>query len=92
MAVSGCWAFAVMKLPTWCVSVVMGSKGDGVTVLERGGWHVPLNEWLSTLLERSSHEHHLCGVDVNGRHTLWVLCQWLFTISFGQLCLQMVLL
>ena len=35
MAVSGCLAFAVMTLPTWCVSVVMGSKGEGVIVLER---------------------------------------------------------
>ena len=35
MAVTGCLAFAVMTLPTWCVSVVMEGKSDGVIVLER---------------------------------------------------------
>ena len=35
MAVTGCLAFAVMTLPTWCVSVVMGGKSEGVIVLER---------------------------------------------------------
>ena len=43
MAVSGCFAFAVMKLPTWCVSVVMRGKSEGVIVLERevdGTWHL----------------------------------------------------
>ena len=35
MAVSGCLAFGVMALPTWCVSVVMGGKSEGVIVLER---------------------------------------------------------
>ena len=42
MAVSGCLAFGVMTLPTWCVSVVMGGKSEGVVVLERGvdgTWH-----------------------------------------------------
>ena len=34
MAVSGCLAFAVMTLPTWCVSVVMGGKSGSVIVLE----------------------------------------------------------
>ena len=35
MAVSVCLAFAVMTHPTWCVSVVMESKSEGVIVLER---------------------------------------------------------
>ena len=35
MAVFECLAFGVMTLPTWCVSVVMGCKSDGVIVLER---------------------------------------------------------
>ena len=35
MAVYGCLAFTVMTRPTWCVSVVMGGKGEGVIVLER---------------------------------------------------------
>ena len=60
-------AFAVMTPPTWCVSVVMGGKSDGVIVLERGEWHMALVEWLSTQLERQSHEHRL-HVDVNGKH------------------------
>ena len=33
---------------------------------ERGGWHMTLVEWLSTLLERPSHEHYLWGV----------VCKW----------------
>ena len=68
MAMSGCLAFAVMTLPTWCVSVVREGKSDGVIVLERevdGRWH-----WLNdqaTQLDRQSHGHHLCGVSVNGK-------------------------
>ena len=41
MAMSGCLAFAVMTLPTWCVSVVREGKSEGVIVLERYGWHMP---------------------------------------------------
>ena len=61
VVVFGCLAFAVMTHPTWCVSVVMESKSEGVIELERGGWHMTLVEWLSTPLERPSHKHHLCG-------------------------------
>ena len=61
MAVSGCLAFAVMTLPTWCVSVVRKGKSEGLIVLERGGWQITLVEWLSTPFERPSHEHNLCG-------------------------------
>ena len=68
MVMSGCLAFGVMTLPTWCVSVVREGKSDGVIVLERevdGRWH-----WLNdqaTQLDRQSHGHHLCGVSVNGK-------------------------
>ena len=34
MTVYGCLVFAVMALPTLCVSVVMGGKSEGVIVLE----------------------------------------------------------
>ena len=68
IAVSGCLAFVVMTLATWYVSVVRRSKSDGVIVLKRGGWHMTLVEWLRTPLERQSHEHHLWGIDVNGKH------------------------
>ena len=37
VAVSGCFAFVVMTLPTWCVSVVMGGKSEGVVELEVDG-------------------------------------------------------
>ena len=35
MTVYECLVFAVMALPTLCVSVVMGGKSGGVIVLER---------------------------------------------------------
>ena len=49
-----------------------------------GGWHMALVEWLSTPFKRPSHEHHLCRVDVDGkhkewkagRHTWWALWLW----------------
>ena len=56
MAVSECLAFGVMTLPTWCVSVVMGGKSEGVVVLERGvdgTWHW-LNDWA-----RHWRDHHM---------------------------------
>ena len=34
MVVFGCLAFAVMTLPIWYVSVVMGGKSEGVIMLE----------------------------------------------------------
>ena len=46
LAVSGCLVFAVMTLPTWCVSVVRRGKSEGVIVLEKeegGMWH-----WLNS--------------------------------------------
>ena len=35
LAVTGCFAFGVMTLPTWCMSVVMEGKSESVIVLER---------------------------------------------------------
>ena len=35
MAVTGCLALVVMALATWCVSVVVEGKSEGVNVLER---------------------------------------------------------
>ena len=34
MVMSGCLAFGVMTLATWCVSLVMRGKSEGVNVLE----------------------------------------------------------
>ena len=34
MVMSGCLAFAVMTLATWCVSLVMRGKSEDVIVLE----------------------------------------------------------
>ena len=45
MAVSECLAFGMMTLPTWCVSLVMRGKSEGVIMLENevdGTWH-----WLN---------------------------------------------
>ena len=61
--VSECLAFVVMTLPTLCVSVVRGGKGESVIELERGGWHKPLVVWLNTN-GVDVKWHYLRGVDV----------------------------
>ena len=96
MVVSVCLAFAVMTIPTWCVSVVREGNSGGVIVLERevdGTWHW-LNGWAHYW--RDHHMNTICGVwYVNGKHNEWKAARhtwWFCKQVFCQLYLHNVLL